>query len=588
MEGQMNKRILGFLVAALVAAWAPAQGCYSSSAYLRDLCGNPSESDYQNAGSSQNAVATVGGVTYLIWAYPNALDVFNANSPLSPVKITGGQLGLPWWPEGGGTGSGITDHIRKLAVLDGFPYAFAGLHTFGWDLLKFGPGEADNHFLSVGYQPEQVLQVTQSYRAGAMFWHAGKVYLVGQGLYAGGDSSVWVYLVYDPPAVTPEMLSQTSLQEHSIARIPLGSSMDGAYRSFPLGGAGSLTFDVFEQGGRRYLAIRNLSDSLAAAVVDLSDPVAPRTVGMWTYPGADANLFNGSWTWDGARSRLYVATGVDAVLNVFNTSTVGAPVAMGSVRWHSAAGPVNGVGIALSGDLLTVWSAGKVGYLYLGGAAPLRLPDQDGVTVETRRCSGPYYVGAVQVTPFVVGGRQYAARSLYVYGNVVSVCTTPGPQPTPAPTPTAGPGPTATPTPAASPTPRPTAAPLGTHGYCRDALGHCEEVWPDLLGQDCKPGWAKSQVPCSGTVPTPTTPPPTPPPVATPPPVSGCLCPCPCVTPIATPRPTPTVVPTVPLGGPCCYDSMTSTCWAPDPSYRLNGGCNAGRLMNPCPPCAGR
>jgi len=431
------------LTAALpAAAAAQTQNCYARSGFLRDLCGEPQEEQYVYNGSVRNAEVRIGSTSYLLYGYPNSLDVFNVTTPMSPVKLKD-QLQLPWLPDpGSSTHEGLVDHLRKFAVLDDFPYAFVGLYTYGWDFFDV----ANQRWLKLGLQPKKVMPAGGGYSAGALFRGSdGRVYLAAQKLDQGsvsaGDNSIQLYDVTTPA-------SYKVMQP--VVTVPVGRAGDTPpYNTFSLE---TLGLDVFHFGGRTYLAVRDLHFGGGRVIVDVTNPsdvlsgVTP--VAMWTSASvSDTRLFEGAWAFDGKRGRLYAGTSNDALIYVFDTSNLAsgaAPAYRSTVRWWgtSPTGQLPAASLSLKDDLLVVW-AGYIGYLSLQGTGdPLKLDDADDVTTLTRVCTGPFVPSPQTLSPFTVpGDPQYAyvARSLYVYGDILQIhqacmSTTPNPNLTVSPT----------------------------------------------------------------------------------------------------------------------------------------------------------
>ena len=423
------------LAAMTTPAVSRAQGCYATSGYLGlDLCNEPLETPYQYNAANLNAEVSVNGVSYLLWAYPNSLDLFNVGTPLSPLKLNAQALTYPQTPNpGASTHEGITDHIRRLVGLTDFPYVFAGLYTYGWDFIKLGTAPA---FLNHGYYAASVMDSRYGYVSGALVRDSsGKVFLVGQTLdqtsINNRDFSARIYLVSDGRTVSPDTITYATMGQGT--RIPIGGASDGAYSSFVLGTTSTLRFGTFTAGGRSYLWVLNPS-AAQAVIVDVTNSSDLLTFGqpvaLWTTATAP-HLFDGNWAFDDTNGRLFVGTTSDAVLRVFSLAGVPAqpPQYSKDVRWWGTA-PVSltgAVGLNASADLLAVWSGQKMGYLALGGSGDPVLMQEDGsgsdVTQVNRICVGAYTTAAMMLTPFAVAGdnNRYVARSLYVYGNVLKI-----------------------------------------------------------------------------------------------------------------------------------------------------------------------
>ena len=424
--------LVSVLAVATAAPTSAQPACYGPMPnfgnYFKDLCGQPLEATYQTNGAYKNAVVAVGSTSYLLYGYPNSLDVYTLTpNPMSPARLTT-QMPLPWTPDpGSSTHEGIVDHLRKFAVLDGFGYAFVGMFTYGWDFLEV---DSSPRFLKVGYAPVKVLDVSRGYINGVLFRGSdGKVYLAGQAIdqtsVDGRDSSIKIFDVTNPAG-----LSYATMQP--VTTVPVGHTYDPApWNTFPLGNPSSLTFDVFAIGNKTYLSAKNTSGQ-AAVIVDVTSPadilngVTPKA--LWTVANSDAKLWNGAWAFDGVRGRLYVGALSDAVVYVFDLplfSTNAPPTWRSTVRWRTASGTLNISRLLLKGDLLVAWSGTSIGYLSLqGDGDPLKLPDEADATTLTRVCTGAYGISAQTISPFTVPGdgqNVYVARSLLVYGDILQI-----------------------------------------------------------------------------------------------------------------------------------------------------------------------
>ncbi|NWG01157.1 MAG: hypothetical protein HXY19_09465, partial [Thermoanaerobaculaceae bacterium] len=436
----MQRQGIQYLATVLLlggAALAPQRveaQCYEVSPKLTDICGQSSESAYISSQVMHLRVVAVpessGTTHYLLYGYPNSLDVFKLSNPLAPTKVNSSPIRPAWYIDEGNH-TDLTDHLKAMVVANGFPYAFAPLYSWGWDWFEVG---SSPKFMNSGYHPKG--SVKPGYVTAALLVADNTAYLIGQRLEnSSADSAVKIYTVSTfTQSKWSAPRAASALTNYAV--VEAGRSSDPApFNTFSL--SSTLAYLTWETGGKRFLLIRGGSQ---AVLVDVTDPVFPRSLRLVASsfnpgdPGASQvivapELFTGTWLIDAVRARLIVASTTEPKVSFFDASLppsagvpsftrIGQPLA-----WLPAKPEKFSPYFAVGGDILYLGWSDDQRYVNLGSNTPQLLPEQEGITTLPRQCAYETLGGekSADSAVFVRDGVHFIARNLNSSGEVLKI-----------------------------------------------------------------------------------------------------------------------------------------------------------------------